>query len=133
VEDEARVRGIVVGDDDDRPLGRRISGLGDDVPRRAMRQDRATEPQPATADVVPDRGGRPRACDSRERPGAFAATTERERRAGGCDQVREPERPPVPTVGRLGLDPCLPPDLVHPCGNPLGGSTLAVRRRWALV
>ena len=68
------MRGVVVGDEDDRARRVRVACLRDHVPGRAMRQRAAAEPELAAAHVVVD-GRRGGAADGRGRPPASGAAT----------------------------------------------------------
>ena len=78
-EEQAPVRGVVVGDEHDRALGVGVAGLGDDVPGRAVGQRRAAEPQ---------RARRRRRRRSPRRPARPRPT----RRAGGGGRARRAPR-----------------------------------------
>ena len=93
VEHEPAVGGVVVRHEHDGARGVRVAQLGHDVPRRAMRERAAAEPEPAAAHVVVDRrrggaahdrrghAGRAAPRARRRRSGARAATSSRRARA----------------------------------------------------
>ena len=119
------VRGVVVGDEHERPLRIAVARLGHHVPGRAVGQHRAAEPQPPAARVVPHGRGGERAHQRRER----AAPRERGQQAGG---VQEPDRPPIAPVGRLGLDPGLASGGAQLGGHHLRAPALPLGCRGAL-
>ena len=96
VENQARVGRVVVGDEDDRALGARVTHLAHDVVGGARRQEAPAKPEPPSADVVVD--GR---CGDRAADGAQDAPARC--RGGHRGGVQEAERPPVAAVRALGL------------------------------
>jgi len=126
VEDEARVRGVVVRQEDDGALRVRVAGLGHDVVGRPVRQRAAAEPEPTAGDVVVD-GGRGQPAHQRGGPPA----ARRGRQGGGVEQ---PQRPPVAAVRPLLLHPHVAAARgAQLAGEPLGRAPLPVGGRRALV
>ncbi len=105
MEDQSRMRGVVVGDQHERPIGIRVADLRHHVPGRAMGERRAAEPATAVAEVVPQRGGADAGDGCRERAGQ---ALRRLRRAStppmAAASVDQADRPPVAAVGALLLD-----------------------------
>ena len=119
------MRGVVVGDEHDGLLAVGVAGLGDDVVRRAARQQ-AAEQVRAGGDVVGDRGRRGEPGGGGERPPAAREPGER---AGGREQRdRDGER----AGGPLLLDPRRRAELGEAVAQPARGLALARRGRRAV-
>ena len=127
VEDDARVGGVVVGDDDHRPLGVGRPDFADDVVGGAPRQQ---PPQRALAGR--EVGGDPAGADRAEQGPEQAPAAQRGEAAEGAEHGADPERPPVGAVGGLGLDPRLGAELADLAEHPLGGAPFAVGGRGTL-
>ena len=93
MEDEARVGGVVVGDDHHRPLGVGRAELADDVVGGAPRQQLSQRPL-AGREVGGDPGGAERPEQGPEQ----APAAEGGDAAEGAEHGAEPERPPVGAV-----------------------------------
>jgi len=127
MEDEARVGGVVVGDQDDGPLGLRRAELADDVVGGAAGEE---APQVALAGRVV--GGHPGGRGGGERGAADALSPQGGDAADRPQPRADPERPPVGPMGGLGLDPRLGAELGEAGDQPLGGAPLALRGRGSL-
>jgi hypothetical protein len=132
MEDQARVGGIVVGDEHERALGPRIPRPGDDVRRGPPRQHAAHE-LAAVGGVVGDeprrgRGHEPRRPPAPRRPGPAGRRARGEPEAG-----RQAERHVERAARPLGLERDLPdPPRAQLSGDPLGRRPLPRGRRRAL-
>ena len=123
VEHEAGVGGVVVGHEDEGPVGRRIAGLRPDVLCVAAWQQAPKELW-ADGHVVRGRGSR-QCADGRAEHAAAEARRD-------CSRLGQPDRPPVRAVRPLPLDNGLQPEVAQVGRYELCCPSLAVGARAAL-
>ena len=114
VEHEPAVGGVVVGDEDDRPRGVGIAGLGHHVPGRAVRQRGAPEPEPAAAHVVVDRRRGERAHERGRQAAEPGGQRRRPRSAARAATSSRRVRAPPPLARRGSPRPRTRPPATRP-------------------
>ena len=117
MEDHPAARRVVMGDEHDRLGAGRVARLGDDVVRRAAREQ-PPEQVRAAGDVVGDARGRRQPARCGERSGAAREARRRPRGAHQRHGDRERAGRPLPLDARVQAEPGEPP------ADPLGGAAL---------
>ncbi len=115
MEDQAGVCGVVVGDQNDGPLGIRIAKLANHVRSLPLRQNPAQRTAPGR-----EVGGYRRRAERAEGGAERAPSAQGGKAAGHTGCGTDPDRPPVGAVGCFGFDPGRSADFAQPFDDPPG-------------